>query len=85
MFVLNSCNGMFVLSTTITDADKARKHGLDEFVMANPCKYDHGDLFQLLQKLTLNFRLNDAYTCLVGSTLYSQPSNGVTGLYLVTT
>ncbi|ESP01120.1 hypothetical protein LOTGIDRAFT_139881 [Lottia gigantea] len=46
------------------DADRARKHGLDEFVQANPCNFEHHELFQLLQTLTLDYRLNDAYTCL---------------------
>ncbi|KAL5015108.1 hypothetical protein ScPMuIL_009378 [Solemya velum] len=46
------------------DADRARKHGLDEFVQANPCNFDHHDLFKTLQTLTLDYRLNDAYTCL---------------------
>ncbi|CAH1784696.1 unnamed protein product [Owenia fusiformis] len=46
------------------DADRARKHGLDEFVLANPCKFDHADLFKLLQSRTLDYRLSDAYTCL---------------------
>ena len=49
----------------ISDADRARKHGLDEYVQANPCKFDHHDLFKTLQVLTLDYRLNDAYTCLV--------------------
>jgi hypothetical protein len=47
------------------DADRARKHGLDEFVQANPVMFDHHDLFAMLQTLTLDYRLNDAYTCLV--------------------
>ncbi|KAK6177364.1 hypothetical protein SNE40_015480 [Patella caerulea] len=46
------------------DADRARKHGLDEFVQANPCNFEHHESFQLLQTLTLDYRLNDAYTCL---------------------
>jgi hypothetical protein len=41
------------------------KHGLDEFVQANPAEFDHHELFQLMQILTLDYRLNDAYTCLV--------------------
>ena len=49
----------------VTDADRARKHGLDEFVQANPCVFDHHELFKILQTLTLDYRLNDAYTCLV--------------------
>jgi hypothetical protein len=55
----------------ITDADRARKHGLDEFVQANPAEFDHHELFQLMQILTLDYRLNDAYTCLV-----SKSNNG---------
>jgi hypothetical protein len=43
----------------ITDADRARKHGLDEFVQANPAEFDHHELFQLMQILTLDYRLND--------------------------
>ncbi|XP_074661800.1 calcium-dependent secretion activator 1-like isoform X2 [Tubulanus polymorphus] len=46
------------------DADRARKHGLDEFVQADPCAFHHHDLFKVLQTLTLDYRLNDAYTCL---------------------
>uniref|UniRef100_A0A2C9K1P2 PH domain-containing protein n=1 Tax=Biomphalaria glabrata TaxID=6526 RepID=A0A2C9K1P2_BIOGL len=46
------------------DADRARKHGLDEFVLANPCNFEHHELFSILQTLTLDYRLNDAYTCL---------------------
>ena len=49
------------------DADRARKHGLDEFVLANPCNFSHSDLFKMLQTLTLDYRLGEAYTCLVGS------------------
>jgi len=47
------------------DTDKARKHGLDEFVQANPSKFDHHDLFSSLQRLTLVYRLNDNFACLV--------------------
>ena len=53
------------LHVPVTDADRARKHGLDEFVQANPCVFDHHELFKILQTLTLDYRLNDAYTCLV--------------------
>jgi len=48
-----------------TDTDKARKHGLDEFVQANPSKLDHHQLFSALQRLTLVYRLNDNFACLV--------------------
>lgn len=48
-----------------TDADRAQKHGMDEFISANPCNFDHGSLFELVQRLTLDHRLNDSYSCLV--------------------
>jgi len=51
-----------------TDTDKARKHGLDEFVQANPSKLDHHQLFSALQRLTLVYRLNDNFACLVRPT-----------------
>uniref|UniRef100_A0A8C5NB01 Calcium-dependent secretion activator 1-like n=1 Tax=Gouania willdenowi TaxID=441366 RepID=A0A8C5NB01_GOUWI len=46
------------------DADRAQKHGMDEFISANPCNFDHASLFELVQRLTLDHRLNDSYSCL---------------------
>uniref|UniRef100_A0A8C6Q238 Ca2+-dependent activator protein for secretion b n=1 Tax=Nothobranchius furzeri TaxID=105023 RepID=A0A8C6Q238_NOTFU len=46
------------------DADRAQKHGMDEFISANPCNYDHASLFEMLQRLTLDHRLNDTFCCL---------------------
>lgn len=51
------------------DADRAQKHGMDEFISANPCNFDHGSLFELVQRLTLDHRLNDSYSCLVSAPL----------------
>uniref|UniRef100_A0A3B4C8S8 Ca2+-dependent activator protein for secretion a n=1 Tax=Pygocentrus nattereri TaxID=42514 RepID=A0A3B4C8S8_PYGNA len=45
-------------------ADRAQKHGMDEFISANPCNFDHASLFEILQRLTLDHRLNDSYSCL---------------------
>lgn len=42
---------------------------MDEFISANPCNFDHASLFELVQRLTLDHRLNDSYSCLV-SKLY---------------
>uniref|UniRef100_A0A8C8BFY1 Calcium dependent secretion activator 2 n=1 Tax=Otus sunia TaxID=257818 RepID=A0A8C8BFY1_9STRI len=47
-----------------TDTDRGQKHGMDEFISANPCKFDHASLFRLLQRQTLDHRLNDSYSCL---------------------
>ncbi|XP_067288532.1 calcium-dependent secretion activator 1 isoform X1 [Pseudorasbora parva] len=45
-------------------ADRAQKHGMDEFISANPCIFDHSSLFEMVQRLTLDHRLNDSYSCL---------------------
>ncbi|XP_076848074.1 calcium-dependent secretion activator 1 isoform X2 [Brachyhypopomus gauderio] len=45
-------------------ADRAQKHGMDEFISANPCSFDHSSLFEMMQRLTLDHRLNDSYSCL---------------------
>ncbi|XP_063147594.1 calcium-dependent secretion activator 1 isoform X2 [Candoia aspera] len=45
-------------------ADRAQKHGMDEFISSNPCNFDHAVLFEMLQRLTLDHRLNDSYSCL---------------------
>lgn len=47
------------------DADRARKHGMEDFISADPCQFDHASLFRLLQNLTLEYRLNDPYCSLV--------------------
>lgn len=47
------------------DADRAQKHGMDEFISANPCSFDHASLFEMVQRLTLDHRLNDTFCCLV--------------------
>ncbi|XP_049327390.1 calcium-dependent secretion activator 1 isoform X6 [Astyanax mexicanus] len=45
-------------------ADRAQKHGMDEFISANPCNFHHSSLFEMVQRLTLDHRLNDSYSCL---------------------
>ncbi|KAF7246524.1 Calcium-dependent secretion activator 2 [Varanus komodoensis] len=56
---------IYMLSHSLqSDADLAQKHGMDEFISANPCKFDHAALFRILQRQTLDHRLNDSYSCL---------------------
>ncbi|CAJ0587828.1 unnamed protein product, partial [Mesorhabditis spiculigera] len=40
-------------------ADKASKHGMDEIIQSDPISFNHDHLFAELQRLTLNFRLNE--------------------------
>ncbi|KAK4472475.1 hypothetical protein MN116_003724 [Schistosoma mekongi] len=46
------------------DVDRARKHGLDEFVSIQPWKVDHAELFALLQSKSLDYRMKDSYVSL---------------------
>ncbi|XP_018322574.1 calcium-dependent secretion activator isoform X1 [Agrilus planipennis] len=46
------------------DADRARKHGMEDFISADPCQFDHAILFKTLQNLTLEYRLSDPYCSL---------------------
>ncbi|XP_076224576.1 calcium-dependent secretion activator 1 isoform X2 [Nomia melanderi] len=46
------------------DADRAKKHGMEDYISADPCKFDHHGLFKFLQNLILDYRLNDPYCSL---------------------
>ncbi|XP_041944328.1 calcium-dependent secretion activator 1 isoform X10 [Alosa sapidissima] len=48
----------------LKDADRAQKHGMDEFISANPCSFDHAALFEMVQRLTLEHRINDSFASL---------------------
>lgn len=50
--------------------DHAKKHGLEDLIQATPSWFDHHYLFEILQRKTLEHRLNDSYSCLVGSLIY---------------
>ncbi|XP_071521411.1 calcium-dependent secretion activator [Panulirus ornatus] len=52
------------LSKIQGDADKAKKHGMDEYISADPVKFDHHNLFRVLQAQTLEYRLIDPYCSL---------------------
>lgn len=52
------------LSRIQGDADRARKHGLDEYVQADPCHFPHQTLFSVLQACTLDYRLSDPFASL---------------------
>ncbi|CAG2109244.1 unnamed protein product [Medioppia subpectinata] len=45
-------------------ADRARKHGMDEYILSDPCRFNHHQLFRLLQREALMFRLSDPYCSL---------------------
>uniref|UniRef100_A0A915JIC5 Uncharacterized protein n=1 Tax=Romanomermis culicivorax TaxID=13658 RepID=A0A915JIC5_ROMCU len=47
------------------DSDKAKKHGMDEFIQADPVKFPHDQLFCKVQSLTLDYRLTEIICSLV--------------------
>ncbi len=47
------------------DVDRARKHGMDEYIQADPSAFNHNNLFNTLQALTLQYRINDPFCSLV--------------------
>ncbi|XP_063856335.1 calcium-dependent secretion activator-like isoform X2 [Scylla paramamosain] len=52
------------LSKIQGDADKAKKHGMDEYIGADPVRFDHHNLFRILQGQTLEYRPVDPYCSL---------------------
>jgi len=65
MSIYSMLNGVKGAKSSVDQADqRARKHGMDEFISADPCKFQHNYLFKYLQNETLNYRLNDLYCSL---------------------
>jgi len=52
------------------DFEVISKQTLDGVVAADPCKYDHASLFELLQRRTLQYRLNDVYMNMVSDIIF---------------
>ncbi|OQR69670.1 Ca2+-dependent activator protein for secretion 2 isoform A-like [Tropilaelaps mercedesae] len=46
------------------DTERARRHGMEELISADPNRFDHHALFRHLQTLTLDYRLADPYCSL---------------------
>ena len=46
------------------DTERARRHGMEEFISADPNRFDHHSLFRHLQTLSLDYRLQDPYCSL---------------------
>ena len=52
------------------DTDRARKHGMEEYIAADPIKFDHHQLLSKLQSLSLDWRLSDPFASLVNIHIY---------------
>uniref|UniRef100_A0A8C4F106 Calcium dependent secretion activator 2 n=1 Tax=Dicentrarchus labrax TaxID=13489 RepID=A0A8C4F106_DICLA len=44
--------------------DPSQRQGVEELISAAPCRFDHAALFTILQKNTLQHRMNDSFSCL---------------------
>ena len=53
------------LDNYVADNDRARKHGMEEFIALDPVTADHHNMFNDLQKWSLDWRLKDPYASLV--------------------
>ncbi len=62
--LLNATKQPTQLTKAQGDADKARKHGMEEYIQADPSTFNHNELFKELQTLTLEYRLSDQFCCL---------------------
>ena len=56
------------------DADIARKHGMEEYIAADPITFDHALLFKKLQSYSLDWRLSDPFSSLVKHNMYKTSS-----------
>ncbi|XP_038157057.1 calcium-dependent secretion activator 2 isoform X2 [Cyprinodon tularosa] len=44
--------------------DPSQRQGVEDLISAAPISFDHAALFSILQKLTLQHRMNDSFSCL---------------------
>uniref|UniRef100_A0A8C7I0I5 Calcium dependent secretion activator 2 n=1 Tax=Oncorhynchus kisutch TaxID=8019 RepID=A0A8C7I0I5_ONCKI len=44
--------------------DRSQRQGVEDLISAVPCRFDHAALFPMLQKQTLQHRMNDSFSCL---------------------
>ena len=56
------------------DTDRARKHGMEEFIAADPVTAAHHGLFSDLQKWSLDWRLKDPFASLVNIDIFHKLS-----------
>ncbi|XP_046891035.1 calcium-dependent secretion activator 2 isoform X1 [Hypomesus transpacificus] len=49
---------------SLLSLDRTQRQGVEELISAVPCRFDHAALFTMLQKHTLQHRMNDSFSCL---------------------
>ena len=58
----------------IDENDRSRKHGMEEYINADPITFEHHKYFEYLQRQCLDWRLLDPYASLV-SVIYNTQVN----------
>ncbi|XP_041705435.2 calcium-dependent secretion activator 2 isoform X2 [Coregonus clupeaformis] len=49
---------------SLLSLDRSQRQGVEDLISAVPCRFDHATLFPMLQKRTLQHRMNDSFSCL---------------------
>uniref|UniRef100_A0A673BA05 Calcium dependent secretion activator 2 n=1 Tax=Sphaeramia orbicularis TaxID=375764 RepID=A0A673BA05_9TELE len=64
-----NCRGLFGIvharsELSLFSLDPSQRQGVEGLISAAPCRFDHAALFTILQKNTLQHRMNDSFSCL---------------------
>ncbi|XP_070686125.1 calcium-dependent secretion activator 2-like [Pempheris klunzingeri] len=59
-----NCRGGIQKPASPISLDPSQRQGVEELISAVPCRFDHAALFTILQKHTLQHRMNDSFSCL---------------------
>ncbi|KAM7397305.1 hypothetical protein PAMP_020289 [Pampus punctatissimus] len=59
-----NCRGGNQKAASPISLDPSQRQGVEELISAAPCRFDHATLFTILQKHTLQHRMNDSFSCL---------------------
>uniref|UniRef100_A0AAQ5X3J2 Calcium dependent secretion activator 2 n=1 Tax=Amphiprion ocellaris TaxID=80972 RepID=A0AAQ5X3J2_AMPOC len=59
-----NCRGGNQKPVSPISLDPTQRQGVEELISAAPCRFDHAALFTILQKHTLQHRMNDSFSCL---------------------
>uniref|UniRef100_A0A669AZR1 Calcium dependent secretion activator 2 n=1 Tax=Oreochromis niloticus TaxID=8128 RepID=A0A669AZR1_ORENI len=60
----NSRGGNQKPTSPISNDGSFTRQGVEKLISASPCQFDHAALFTILQKHTLQHRMNDSFSCL---------------------
>ncbi|XP_054475189.1 calcium-dependent secretion activator 2 isoform X1 [Anoplopoma fimbria] len=59
-----NCRGGLQKPASPISLDPSQRQGVEGLISAAPCHFDHAALFTILQKQTLQHRMNDSFSCL---------------------